>query len=188
MAFQTIEKFKSRILTSGLASPNKFEVSITKIPAMGLRFKNVLQDISLMCETVSIAGRTVQSTLDTTYGYRREIPYNAPTYNPVTLTFLCSEGLKEKVFFDKWNDRVVSQRGGFDNEYYDNIVGTMEVKTLNRTNSDTNNYIITYNEVYPKTVSSVEFNHSTQNATLRVNVEMAYSYWTTGGSGVENME
>ena len=69
--------------------------------------------------------------------------------------------------------------GGFDNEYYDNIVGTMEVKTLNRTNSRADNYIITYNEVYPKTVSSVEFNHSTQNATLRVNVEMAYSYWTT---------
>ena len=55
----------------------------------------------------------------------------------------------------------------------------MEVKTLNRTNSDTDNYIITYNEVYPKTVSSVEFNHSTQNAILRINVEMAYSYWTT---------
>ena len=180
MAYQTIEKFKSKISTSGLASPNKFEVSITLPTSRAMRrFKDVLQDISLMCETVSIAGRTVQSTLDTTYGYRREIPYNAPTYNPVTLTFLCSEGLKEKVFFDRWNDRVVSQRGGFDNEYYDKIIGTMEVKTLNRTNTDTDNYIITYNEVYPKTVSSVEFNHSTQNATLRVNVEMAYSYWTT---------
>ena len=102
MALQTIEKFKSKISTSGLASPNKFEVSI----AWGFRFKNTLQDIALMCETVSIAGRTVQSTLDTTYGYRREIPYNFPTYNPVTLTFLCSEGLKEKVFFDKCNDRA----------------------------------------------------------------------------------
>ena len=177
MALQTIEKFKSKISTSGLASPNKFEVSITKIPAMGL--DGQLQDIALMCESVSIAGRNVQSVLDITYGYRREVPYNAPTYNPITLSFLCSEGLKEKVFFDKWNDRIVSQGGGFDNEYYDKIIGTMEVKTLNRTNSDTDNYIITYNEVYPKTVSSVEFNHSTQNATLRVNVEMAYSYWTT---------
>ena len=92
MALQTIEKFKSKISTSGLASPNKFEVSITKIPAMGLRFNNVLQDISLMCESVSIAGRNVQSVLDITYGYRREIPYNAPTYNPVTLSFICSEG------------------------------------------------------------------------------------------------
>ena len=175
MALQTIEKFKSKISTSGLASPNKFEVSI----AWGFRFKNTLQDISLMCESVSIAGRNVQSVLDITYGYRREVPYNAPTYNPITLSFLCSEGLKEKVFFDKWNDKIISQKGGFDNEYYDNIIGTMEVKTLNRTNTDTDNYIITYNEVYPKTVSSVEFNHSTQNATLRVNVEMAYSYWTT---------
>ncbi len=178
MAFQTIEKFKSRILTSGLASPNKFEVSITNAPIMR-SFDGQIQDIAIMCESVSIAGRTVQSTLDTTYGYRREIPYNFPTYNPVTLSFLCSEGLKEKVFFDIWNDMIIPESWGFDNEYYDNIIGTMEVKTLNRTNSDTNNYTITYNEVYPKTVSSVEFNHSTQNATLRVNVEMAYSYWTT---------
>ena len=179
MALQTIEKFKSKISTSGLASPNKFEVSITNAPIMSFWNGQTIRDIAIMCETVSIAGRTIQSTLDTTYGYRREIPYNAPTYNPVTLTFLCSEGLKEKVFFDRWNDRIISQKGGFDNEYYDNIVGTMEVKTLNRTNTDTDNYIITYNEVYPKTVSSVEFNHSTQNAILRVNVEMAYSYWTT---------
>jgi len=178
MAFQTIEKFKSKILTSGLASPNKFEVSITNAPIMR-SFDGQIQDIAIMCESVSIAGRTVQSTLDTTYGYRREIPYNFPTYNPVRLTFLCSEGLKEKVFFDIWNDMIIPESWGFDNEYYDNIVGTMIVKTLNRTNTDTNNYIITYNEVYPKTVSSVEFNHSTQNATLRVNVEMAYSYWTT---------
>ena len=178
MAFQTIEKFKSKILTSGLASPNKFEVSITNAPIMR-SFDGQIQDIAIMCESVSIAGRTVQSTLDTTYGYRREIQYNFPTYNPVTLTFLCSEGLKEKVFFDIWNDMIIPESWGFDNEYYDNIVGTMIVKTLNRTNTDTNNYIITYNEVYPKTVSSVEFNHSTQNATLRVNVEMAYSYWTT---------
>ena len=61
----------------------------------------------------------------------------------------------------------------------DCIKGTMKVRTLDRTMSTTNTYEITYNEVYPKTVNSIEMNHSTQNATVRLGVEMAYSYWTT---------
>ena len=179
MALQTVDSFKSRISTRGLASPNKFEVTFTKTPALGFTLSNQTKTITLMCESIALAGRNVQSVLDITYGYRREVPYNAPTYNPITMSFICTEGLQEKVFFDKWNDRIVSQKNGFDNEYYDNIIGTMKVKTLDRTLSTTNSYEITYNEVYPKTVNSIEMNHSTQNATVRLSVEMAYSYWTT---------
>ena len=179
MALQTVDNFKSRISTAGLASPNKFEIQFSKLPSgLSSTFGNP-RDIALMVESVSIAGRNVQSVLDITYGYRREVPYNAPTYNPITISILCSEGLKEKVFFDKWNSLIVSQRPGFDNAYYDSIIGTMKVKTLDRTLSATNTYEITYNEVYPKTVNSIEMNHSTQNATVRLGVEMAYSYWTT---------
>ena len=179
MALQTVDNFKSRISTRGLASPNKFEVTFTKTPALGFTIGNQTRTVTLMCESIALAGRNVQSVLDITYGYRREVPYNAPTYNPITMSFICTEGLQEKVFFDKWNDRIVSQKNGFDNEYYDNIIGTMKVKTLDRTLSTANSYEITYNEVYPKTVNSIEMNHSTQNATVRLGVEMAYSYWTT---------
>jgi len=179
MALQTVDSFKSRISSAGLASPNKFEIEFSKLPSgLSSTFGNP-RDIALMVESVSIAGRNVQSVLDITYGYRREVPYNAPTYNPITISILCSEGLKEKVFFDKWNSLIVAQRPGFDNAYYDSIIGTMKVKTLDRTLSATNTYEITYNEVYPKTVNSIEMNHSTQNATVRLGVEMAYSYWTT---------
>ena len=179
MALQTVDKFKSRISSAGLASANRFEIQFSKLPSgLSINFGDP-KDIALMVESVAIAGRNVQSVLDITYGYRREVPYNAPTYNPITISLLCSEGLKEKVFFDRWNSLIVSQRPGFDNAYYDNIIGTMKVKTLDRTLSATNSYEITYNEVYPKTVNSIEMNHSTQNATVRLGVEMAYSYWTT---------
>ena len=179
MALQTVDSFKSRISSAGLASPNKFEIEFSKLPSGLSSTFGDPKDIALMVESVSIAGRNVQSVLDITYGYRREVPYNAPTYNPITISILCSEGLKEKVFFDKWNSLIVAQRPGFDNAYYDSIIGTMKVKTLDRTLSATNTYEITYNEVYPKTVNSIEMNHSTQNATVRLGVEMAYSYWTT---------
>ena len=179
MTLQTVDSFKSRISSAGLASPNRFEILFSKLPSGLTSTFGDPKDIALMVESVAIAGRNVQSQPDITYGYRREIPYNAPTYNPITLSILCSEGLKEKVFFDKWNSLIVAQRPGFDNAYYDSIIGTMKIKTLDRTLSATNSYEITYEEVYPKTVNSIEMNHSTQNATVRLGVEMAYSYWTT---------
>ena len=38
-------------------------------------------------------------------------------------------------------------------------------------------YTITYKEVWPKTVTAIELNHSTQNAPVRVTAEMTYAYW-----------
>ena len=34
-------------------------------------------------------------------------------------------------------------------------------------------------ECFPKAVQAIEMNHSTQNATLRMSIEMAYAYWET---------
>ena len=38
---------------------------------------------------------------------------------------------------------------------------------------------VEYHEVYPKSVQSVQLNHSSQNATLRVAAEFQYAYWLT---------
>ena len=34
-----------------------------------------------------------------------------------------------------------------------------------------------YKECWPKTISSIELNHSTQNTPVRMTVEMQYAYW-----------
>ena len=80
-----VENFTARISTMGLASPNKFEVDISFPNIVGIG-----EILNLMCETATIAGRTVQSMLDIQYGIRREIAYGAPQYTPLSLTFLCS--------------------------------------------------------------------------------------------------
>ena len=127
---------------------------------------------------VSIAGRTVQSAVNIEYGMRREIAYNAPTYTPITMSFLCSGIMKEKDILDQWNNMIVDPQKGFDVAYYDEYVGEMSVHVLGR-DGKTDPYHIHYHEVYPKTVAAVEMNHATTNSTMRVTAEMAYSYWTT---------
>ena len=170
-----VSNFTSAISKYGLASPNKFRVMFTRIP--GSKPEELAQ-MNLMCDQVSIAGRTVQSTMNMEYGQRREIAYNGPTYTPITMSFLCSGIMMEKDILDKWNNKIVDIQNGYDVAYYDDYVGEMDVHVLGR-DGTTDPYHIHYHEVYPKTVAAIEMNHATTNSTLRITAEMAYSYWTT---------
>ena len=170
-----VDNFAARIATMGLASPNKFEVDITypRIITTG-------EVLNIMCETATIAGRTVQSMLDIQYGIRREIAYGAPQYTPLSLTFLCSESMQEKKVLDNWNNIIVDATkttGAFNVAYYDDYKGTIKVKKLDRTGEEV--LQVEYLDAWPKTISQVDLNHTTTNATLRVTCEFSYSYWRT---------
>ncbi len=66
-----ISKFAARIAKVGLASPNKFKV-VFKLPA-SVKGETDLLTLGIMCESVALAGRTVQSMLDSQYGVNREV-------------------------------------------------------------------------------------------------------------------
>jgi len=177
-----VNDFAGVIAKKGLASPNKFEVFIN-FGAINYR------DLNLMCESASIGGRTVQSMLDIQYGVRREIAYGAPQYTPLTLSFLCTENLEEKILLENWNNRIVNTRkpagsGRFDVEYYEKYTGQIIVKKLDRSNNPI--FAIKYLDAWPKTVSQIDLNHSTTNSTLRVTCEFSYSYWEMEGTGVSS--
>ena len=102
MAGFTISEFAGKLSTFGLASPNKFKIEFQGIP---VGFND--RQLDFMCEQVDIAGRSVQSIMNLEYGIRREVAYNAPAYNPLNLTFICSGELKEKRLLDRWNNLIV---------------------------------------------------------------------------------
>ncbi len=178
MSFSVAE-FTGTIGKLGLASPNKFEVAI--------HFPNGLrqQNFDIMCETATIAGRSVQSMLDLQYGIRRDVAYGAPQYTPLSLTFLCTEGMEQKTLLDEWNNKIVDATVAtkpFNVAYYDDYKGTVKVKKLDKAGNQV--LEVEYLDAWPKTVSQVDLSHATTNATLRVTCEFSYSYWktTTGSS------
>ena len=171
----TISEFAGKLATFGLASPNKFKVEFFNIPVLDAN-----RQLDFMCEQVDIAGRSVQSVMNLEYGIRREIAYNGPAYNPLNLTFICTGELKEKKILDNWNNLIVDSTQGFDVAYYDTYAKncSLRVESL-RPDGSTTAYTITYREVYPKSVSSIQLNHSTTNSTLRVTAEIQYAYFET---------
>ena len=130
MAVPNVTDFQGAIGKWGLQSPNKFLVEIL-FPRgiIGDTGANSDSTLDLYCESASIAGRNINSVVEIQYGRRREMAYNAPTYTPVTLSFYCSEGLREKRMFDKWNNMIVDSQTGYDLAYYKDYIGTMKVNT-----------------------------------------------------------
>jgi hypothetical protein len=176
-AVYDVGKFSSKIASSGLASPNKFEVIFTRIPIV-VDGVDATTQLSIMCDQCSLAGRDVQAQLDLQYGIRRQVVYNAPAYTPLSLSFICTDNMNEKRILDKWNNKCVNTTGNFHVAYYDDYVGHLDVYVLDRS-AKHRTYHMHYHEVYPKTVTAVELNHGTTNAALRVTAEMQYAYWST---------
>ena len=102
-----------------------------------------------------------------------------PSYNPLSITFICTGELREKRILDLWNNSIVDSTTGFDVTYYDTYAKkcTLRVTTLKPNGVDEE--FITYREVYPKSVQSIQLNHSTQNTVLRVNAEIQYAFFET---------
>ena len=173
----SVANFSSKIASSGLASPNKFEVVFTRIP-IAVEGVDATTQLSLMCDQCSLAGRDVQAVLDLQYGIRRQIVYNAPAYTPLSVSFICTDNMNEKRILDKWNNKCVNTTGNFHVAYYDDYVGHLDVYVLDRSGKH-RTYHMHYHEVYPKTVTAVELNHGTTNAALRVTAEIQYAYWST---------
>ena len=170
-----VSKFASQIGKKGLASPNKFRVAFTMPRGVGTPGES----FNLMCENVDLAGRNVNSAINIEYGVRREVAYNAPAYDALNITFLCSQDMKEKGILEKWNNHIVKVNSGFDVEYYDSYVGNIKVNVLNKHDLSKSEYQVEYLEAYPKVINSIPFNHTTLNQTVKVTASFSYAYYTT---------
>ena len=177
MAFN-VTNFASVIATKGLASSNKFEVSI-HFPT-GLR----KQSLDLMCESVSIEGKSINTTADRQYGITREVAYAAPVYNPITLSFYCTEKLEEKKKLDAWqilcvrtNNITTGEVGTFDVGYYDEYTKKSKIIVTKLDTSGIKVFSIEYVEAYPKSIASIELSHAVAAGPMKVSAVFNYSYW-----------
>jgi hypothetical protein len=177
MAFN-VTNFTSVIASKGLASSNKFEVSIY--------FPNGLSEnsMNLMCESVSIEGKNINTTADRQYGITREVAYAAPVYNPITLSFYCTEKLEEKKKLDAWqnicvktNNDTTKEVGTFDVGYYDDYTKNSKIIVTKLDTSGNSVFTFEYVEVFPKSITAIELSHGVSSGPLKVSASFQYAYW-----------
>jgi hypothetical protein len=152
--------------------PNRFEVLILP-PGTGRRWK--AQEVSLRCESILLPGRNLNTLTDgMPYGPTREIVDGVTYAEDITMTFVASGGLDERIFFEEWQLLAFDEKT-WNVGYYYEYVGDVEIYLLNR--QDERRFGIKLIEAFPKTINGTELSQATNNEIIKTSVSFSFRYW-----------
>jgi len=135
------------------------------------------RDISLLCESVSLPGRSI-STLDYQGSAQSlKIPY---TYidSDVEMVFLLTNDYYMKTMFDDWLSSIFDTelyRAGYKKDYSTDIV----IQQLNQKNIPV--YGVKLENAYPININSIALDNTSENAVQKVSVTFAYDRYIPEG-------
>ena len=167
----SITEFKSSF-GNDLARPSRFDVNIP-IPIVLLPFRNTARQLSLRCETAQLPSRTF-STAEQRFGSNpvEKYPYHTE-YNDLELTFLVSDDMSEKLFFDSWLE-LINPSYTFNFKYKGDYAVNMQVNQYDVTNNKS--YSINLNDAYPISMNQLDLDWSNTEY-HKLTVVFAYTYW-----------
>lgn len=177
----------------GYAQPNKYDVVITRPTGGGQSFANIAnmmkgqmgglssgngaRDIGLRCESVSLPGRNLATSTDANiYGPTREIVEGVTYAEDITLVFQSSNDLKERVFFESWQEMAFNHKS-WNMQYYNDYIGSIDIYLLDREMN--RRYGIKLWEAFPKTVAAIDLGYDQNNSIIKTSVSFSFRYWET---------
>ena len=173
-----VNEMVSSINKSGVAQASHFEVQITNINAQDDR------ELMSRADTVNLPGRTITTTEHkfTNYGPINKVPYSQ-IYGDLTVTFLLSEDMREKNYFEKWQNRMINtgayeygpgtvdSGAKFNTKYFNDYVGTILIRQYGSNGGLRT--IHKLNEVYPILIGEVAMDWSSTDL-AKLTVTFAY--------------
>ena len=181
----TINDFRSSFKVD-VARPSRFDVTIP-VPYYMLTQYNNAKQLQMRCESAELPGRTF-ATADRKMGSVpvQKYPYQS-TYNDVSLTFIVSDDMSEKIFFDTWME-VINPTMHFNFKYRADYSVDISISQYDVTNDVT--YVSTLIDAYPISVNQLNMDWSAMDSYHKLAVVFAYSYWenTTVQGVINNIE
>jgi hypothetical protein len=167
----SIDQFVSSF-AKDLARPNRFDVTIP-VPIPLLPYRATAKNLSLRCETTELPSRSF-STADQKFGTNplEKHAYQS-NYNEITMTFIVSDDMSEKIFFDAWME-YINPTISFDFNYKTDYISTFTVNQYNLKNELT--YSINIIDAFPITVNQMDLDWS-NDGHHKLTVVFAYRYW-----------
>jgi hypothetical protein len=161
------------------ARVSNFESLVVIPPALIGSYPNGMNQLRFRCEATELPGRTFATVDQKTYGPIEVFPVQN-YYDKITLTFICSDTMEERKFFDKWMDYISVSTGTgagvkFDFEYKQNYETTIYVNQHDLTGKLS--YSLALISVFPVAINPMGLSWDAQNAIQKVPVTFAYRYF-----------
>lgn len=178
MAFNfKIDDFNSLIEKRGGLQPlNRYAMYIT--PVKGIA-SSIYNDIPLLCEEVSLPGRSIATADYKTYGPVIKIGRES-IYADLNATFILTEDMELKKYFDSWMNKVQNDES-YDPGYYRDYVSDIYVSALSGkkvaavgTSPDQTNYTARIEDAFPTSMADVALSHTANNTYAKLQVTFTY--------------
>ena len=190
-AFGSLNAFLSHNASrDGYSKPNRYEVMIY-LPAgvtngsaqgagesatnvRGLKNNEASRRVSFRCDSIAIPGRNLRTQVNgNIYGPPHEIVQGI-TFGELQATFYLGNDLGERYFFEEWQ-KTTYNPSTYNINYYKEYVGRLEIYQLNE--KDERTYGCRLLEVFPKTISQIDYGHGNSNAINKITVGFMYRNW-----------
>ena len=187
---RSIDGFKSLLsIGSGMARLAKYEVVLTppagmvkRLAAEGIDISNHTRDISLLCDTIAMPGKDLQ-THSAKYGTQLPtIMVDGHGFEgTIATTFYIAENFDTKSYFEIWQHAAVDPLTNKISYYKDegglpNYAGSMRIFQLGGGGRTAGMKVY---EVYPETIGQIEYAYATVDTLTLLPVEFQYRRWGT---------
>ena len=198
-----LQRFQAQINQGeGMARPNRFYVVINPPSAIAkpverggpagqytskgttneLNSPLLRENMSMMCNKVTMPSRDINTAPAKTYGPKREMPYAYSFSGEVELTFYGDKFLRQRMFWENWQ-KLLFDTETHDQKYYDDYVGSVDIFQLGQFDAKGDDdarvtYAVRLFEVYPQTISSLDYTYGANNAIVEVPVTLNFRTWS----------
>jgi hypothetical protein len=155
-----------------VSRPARFDVTIP-VPMVLIPYITSARNMSMRCEAAELPGRTF-ATAEKKMGSApiEKFPYQT-LYNEVMLTFIVSDDMTEKIFFDAWQE-LINPTTDFNFQYKANYAVDISINQYDVTNTLT--YAAVLREAFPVAVNQLDMDW-TSDSYHKLAVLFAYKQW-----------
>ena len=146
-----------------------------------LESNQTVENIDMMCNSVIMPNRDVNTAPHQMYGPRREMPYAYSYSANIECSFYGDKFLRQRMFFENWQKKIMNI-SSHNMKYYNNYVGSMDIMQLGQFDSKQDDdarvtYAVRLFEVYPQTIGSVTYSYASQNEIANVPITLNFRNW-----------
>ena len=136
------------------------------------------RQLNIHCDSVNMPAHDLQTETITQFGPPREMVTGHGFPGTISASFYADSFLRERHFLEMWQKMAVNHVTHKAGYYKDYASGKMQIFQLASDNTqDHPSYGIEATEVYPATVSAIEYNYGTVNQIVKINVGFQYKEW-----------
>jgi len=146
--------------------------------------QELARNVGMMCNSITMPNRDINTKDHITYGPRRQMPYAYSFSGNVELTVFGDKFLRQRMFFETWQ-KMIFNRDTHNLNYYDEYTGSVDIFQLGSFDSENDRDRVTYAvrlyECYPQTIGSYEYNYGTNNEIVSVPITLNFRDWRNLG-------